>query len=147
MKMTAFMIGGVLGAAAAVYLSNNKQMMMAKAGDMGHTVNDWMSKAKDKVIEVTLSPAFKEDASAASSTTTTSSYTSQAPSSFAMSAPSSSSTSSFASSTVSDTEFGSDLSSSSGSASSHAQLKDLINKSATVKREVDAILKENNTSL
>jgi len=139
-KMTAFMIGGVLGAAAAVYVSNNKQMMMAKAGDMGQSVNDWMSKAKDKVIEVTLSPAFKEDA-AASSTTSTTSFASQSPSSFASTSPTSAA-SSFASSTVSDTEFGSDQSS-----SSHTQLKDLINKSASVKREVDAILKENNTSL
>jgi len=144
-KMTAFMIGGVLGAAAAVYISNNKQMMMAKAGDMGQSVNDWMSKAKDKVIEVTLSPAFNGDATA-SSTTSAMSSSSQAPSSFASSTPSSSATSSFASSTMSDTEFGSDQSSG-ASASSHTQLKDLINKSASVKREVDAILKENNTSL
>jgi len=144
-KMTAFMIGGVLGAAAAVYVSNNKQMMMAKAGDMGQSVNDWMSKAKDKVIEVTLSPALNGDATA-SSTTSTMSSSSQAPSSFASSTPSSSATSSFASSTMSDTEFGSDQSSG-ASATSHTQLKDLINKSASVKREVDAILKENNTSL
>ncbi|WP_018755285.1 hypothetical protein [Paenibacillus terrigena] len=144
MKMTAFMIGGVLGAAAAVYISNNKQMMMAKAGDMGQSVNDWMSKAKDKVIEVTLSPAFGD--ATASSATSTMSSSSQAPSSSASSTPSSSATSSFASSTMSDTEFGSDQSSG-ASASSHTQLKDLINKSASVKREVDAILKENNTSL
>ncbi|OPA81413.1 hypothetical protein BVG16_03635 [Paenibacillus selenitireducens] len=149
MKMTGFLLGGMLGAAAAVYFSNNKQAMLAKAGEMGQSMNGWMGKAKDKVIEVTLSPALKDDAQATSSTSTssTANSTQSAGAGTVSSAPTATSNA-FMNNPAFAAEFGSDqASSSAGASSTGTQLKDLINKSASVKREVDAILKENNTSL
>lgn len=144
MRMTGFLLGGMLGVAAAVYMTKNRQAMMSKANQMGQNMNGWMGKAKDKVIEVALSPALNNNAQPSNPAQSAS----QAAAPPAPTPAPTAASNAFMNAPAFAAEFASDqASSSAGASSSQTQLKDLINKNASVKREVDAILKENNTSL
>lgn len=130
MRMNAFIIGGFLGAAAALYFAN-RQMIMAKTGNMGQAVNGIMNKAKDKMIEAVLSPALGDSSATASSPSTISPSQANPTNVAAAMQVAAQSQSTYG---VNDK-------------GTQQQIKDLINKNASVKREVDAILKENQTSL
>lgn len=143
MKMSGFLLGGIFGALATVYVSNNKKDVMNKASNLSQSVNGWMSKAKDKMIEVSLSPALQDQPSS----TEVKSSTSQSPTA-AFTPPVSAAPTAVSHGFGSlATEFGSEAVSDTAGESKNVKLKDLINKSAAVKRDVDQILKENNTSL
>jgi gas vesicle protein len=54
MRMSGFVLGGILGAAAAMYFSkNNKPMMFTNWNQAGQAVNKMMDTAKDKIMGVT----------------------------------------------------------------------------------------------
>lgn len=67
MRWTGFIVGGILGAAAAVYFNRQNKPMLTNLSQMSGNVNQMMKTARAKMLDMALTKKFGSDSIASSS--------------------------------------------------------------------------------
>lgn len=55
----AFFVGGIVGAAAAMYFAKNRRMMAVSPGQIGHMMNDLVETAKNRLADAVIAQMNK----------------------------------------------------------------------------------------